>query len=516
MAVVTITQSMEAGKLVIKLYSDGLAATNSVNLKFSYTASQLSLKDVSFSGTSSTSLSSTVVGSTGNAEISGQFTGVSGSQPFATLVFTGTGSGNFDLDFSSLRINGAQASFIDPPAYAFSLVNTAGSLNISLNEDSSYMDTYDPFKSGFGTKLQVLSEPKHGKILISSGFSFQTYTYVPDANYYGTDTFSIQARDGIDTQTAVVTATIKPVNDPPVGTVTVNGEKVVGGQVSATSSITDVDGMGTVQYSWQKSSDGTSWVDIAGAKSATLTLPNDLAGLAVRAVANYTDMAGTAESVVSRLYLVNASTPPKVVTGTAANDILQNSHDGEMVDGGNGLDTFVYAALRSDYTITKTANGFSVLDKLGIDASDTLNNIERIQFSDRNVALDINGTAGQAYRLYQAAFGRKPDLEGLGYWIKDMDKGSSLTTVAAGFFQSAEFQKLFGSNPSTTTLITNFYQNVLHRAPDQAGFDYWNEQISKGQITAAGALASFCESTENQAQVIGSIQNGIDYKVWVG
>ena len=97
-----------------------------------------------------------------------------------------------------------------------------------------------------------------------------------------------------------------------------------------------------------------------------------------------------------------------------------------------------------------------------------------------------------------------------------MDKGSSLTTVAAGFFQSAEFQKLYGANPSTTTLITNFYQNVLHRAPDQAGFDYWNNQLSKGQITAAGALASFCESTENQAQVIGTIQNGIEFKLWLG
>ncbi|MFZ6720083.1 DUF4214 domain-containing protein [Undibacterium sp. Ji49W] len=53
-----------------------------------------------------------------------------------------------------------------------------------------------------------------------------------------------------------------------------------------------------------------------------------------------------------------------------------------------------------------------------------------------------------------------------------MDKGFNLRTVAAGFFQSPEFQKLYGSNPSTTTLITNFYQNVLHRAPDQAGFDY--------------------------------------------
>ncbi len=145
-----------------------------------------------------------------------------------------------------------------------------------------------------------------------------------------------------------------------------------------------------------------------------------------------------------------------------------------------------------------------------------LTNVERLQFSDTYIALDIAGTAGQAYRLYQAAFDRKPDLAGLGYWIKDMDKGTSLTTVAAGFFQSSEFQKLYGSNPNTTTLITNFYQNVLHRAPDQAGFDYWAGELNTGKITPAGALASFCESTENQALVIGSIQNGIEYTPWLG
>ncbi|WP_423002510.1 DUF4214 domain-containing protein [Undibacterium sp. JH2W] len=203
------------------------------------------------------------------------------------------------------------------------------------------------------------------------------------------------------------------------------------------------------------------------------------------------------------------------VNAGSGNDAINVGTGNHNIDGGTGLDTVIMAAQASAYTVTQVGAAY----QLRVNASgdvDNLSNVERIQFFDKSLALDISGTAGQAYRLYQAAFGRKPDLEGLGYWIKDMDKGSSLTTVAAGFFQSPEFQKLYGSNPSTTTLITNFYQNVLHRAPDQAGFDYWNNQLSKGQITAAGVLASFCESAENQAQVIGTIQNGIEFKLWLG
>ena len=36
-----------------------------------------------------------------------------------------------------------------------------------------------------------------------------------------------------------------------------------------------------------------------------------------------------------------------------------------------------------------------------------VSNVERLRFSDGNVALDTDGTAGQAYRLYRAAFARE-------------------------------------------------------------------------------------------------------------
>lgn len=205
-----------------------------------------------------------------------------------------------------------------------------------------------------------------------------------------------------------------------------------------------------------------------------------------------------------------------IINAGAGNDFITGNGGDDSLNGGAGLDTARYADKKSDYVVSATGSDFTVREINAHDGTDTLNQIERIQFSDGAVALDVNGIAGQAYRLYQAAFGRKPDLEGLGYWINDMDNGSSLTTVAAGFFQSAEFQKLYGTSPSIVILITNFYANVLHRAPDQAGFEYWENQLNKGEITQAGALASFCESVENQAQVIGTIQNGIDYLPWLG
>ena len=204
------------------------------------------------------------------------------------------------------------------------------------------------------------------------------------------------------------------------------------------------------------------------------------------------------------------------LSGLAGNDTFFGAGGNDQIDGGAGLDTAIYIGKRADYLINVQGNDFTIFDNLGREGKDTLIQVERLQFGDGSaVALDIHGIAGDAFRIYQAAFDRKPDLTGLGYWIKDMDKGSSLSQVAGGFMQSPEFKKLYGDNPDNNTLLTNFYHNVLHRAPDQAGFDYWLSQLNNHDITPAGALASFSTSIENQALVIGSIQNGIEYIPWL-
>lgn len=136
--------------------------------------------------------------------------------------------------------------------------------------------------------------------------------------------------------------------------------------------------------------------------------------------------------------------------------------------------------------------------------------IERLSFSDQTLALDIDGTAATAYRLYQAAFDRVPDLGGLGYWIREFDAGrGDLLSVSASFIASDEFQTTYGST-SNAEFLTLLYDNVLDRAPDAAGLNYWNGQLSNG-FSRAGVLASFSESAENRANVAAAIEDGIWY-----
>ena len=62
--------------------------------------------------------------------------------------------------------------------------------------------------------------------------------------------------------------------------------------------------------------------------------------------------------------------------------------------------------------------------------------------------------------------------------------------------------------------ITLLYANVLDRAPDQGGLDYWLTAMNNGFPHYATSVA-FSESAENKQNVIGAIENGIEYIPWL-
>lgn len=196
--------------------------------------------------------------------------------------------------------------------------------------------------------------------------------------------------------------------------------------------------------------------------------------------------------------------------GNQGRDTLSGLAGNDVIDGGGGTDTAHYSGARANYTVSITASGTTVTDNTGAEGVDRLGNVERLHFANADLALDINGNAGEVYRLYQAAFNRAPDLEGIGFWLKFMDNGMSLATVADFFLDSPEGQALYGSAPPHTELLTRFYANTLHRAPDAGGLAFWTDLLERG-MTPAQVLTGFSESPENQAAVIGTIQNGILY-----
>ncbi|MFD0755584.1 DUF4214 domain-containing protein [Massilia norwichensis] len=207
------------------------------------------------------------------------------------------------------------------------------------------------------------------------------------------------------------------------------------------------------------------------------------------------------------------------ITGTANNDMLKPGAGNNAVDGADGLDTVVYAGPRSNYSLEQAAWGYDIVDKVGNNGHDSLINIERVQFDDAFVALDTEGIAGQIFRLYTASLGRPAEAAGMGYWMWRMENGTSIQTVASEFMKQVEFDTLYGKNPSDATFVTKLYNNVLHRDPEPAGFEYWmnaltnNSNTNKNEVRTQMVI-DFSNSLENQANVVGTFKLGIDYVPW--
>jgi hypothetical protein len=230
------------------------------------------------------------------------------------------------------------------------------------------------------------------------------------------------------------------------------------------------------------------------------------------------------------------------VWGYGGNDTFSNaSFDGlyaERFYGGDGVDTLVLMSARTEFdlkavntvwnedTKANDLKGFEILNSTTGEKLMELNEVERVQFTDTNIALDTDGatSAGGIYRLYKAAFDREPDTGGLGYWIGRADSGvKSAVEIAVDFTWSTEFQNLYGitttdnygTGSDVKDLVTGFYENVLDRSPDAGGLDYYTGVIEFNEKTVGRVLAEISDSKENYDNTITDIQNGIPYDLWV-
>ncbi|OJU01071.1 MAG: hypothetical protein BGN83_07155 [Rhizobium sp. 63-7] len=194
----------------------------------------------------------------------------------------------------------------------------------------------------------------------------------------------------------------------------------------------------------------------------------------------------------------------------AGDDIIYAHGQSFSANAGPGLDMVHNSVARSSmsqFQFDRTADTITM--RFG-DQTQSLFGVERLGFSDGTLALDIAGNAGQAYRIYQAAFDRTPDAAGLSFWIKTIDAGRSLLDVAAGFIGSQEFASVYGGVTDNVGFISKLYENVLGRAGEAAGIGYWEGQMNGG-VSKASVLAGFSESAENITGVAPAIADGIWY-----
>ncbi len=205
------------------------------------------------------------------------------------------------------------------------------------------------------------------------------------------------------------------------------------------------------------------------------------------------------------------------IRALAGDDVINASFGDDDIDGGPGSDAVVYAQNRNEVTHDLRGDGSVVVARNSREGTDTLVDIERIDFNDGSLLYDVDSpNLGFGYRIYQASFGRTPDEVGVLFWTGVLDtleergwnEYDKQHWLAEQFIVSKEFQDLYGVNPTNEEYIEAMYQNVLFRSPDQGGYDYWLGRMEQG-ASREEILVVFTISPENIDNVAPNFDDGL-------
>jgi Ca2+-binding RTX toxin-like protein len=210
-----------------------------------------------------------------------------------------------------------------------------------------------------------------------------------------------------------------------------------------------------------------------------------------------------------------------VLTGNEANNVLNGKAGNDTLDGGAGLDTAQYSGKYSEYTLVlgSGANATSVTDKTANrDGADSLSNIERLQFSDGRLALDMGATqaGGKTVLMMAVATSLGKDFIGLqsyaGLFLGYFDTGASLLDGAT-LLVSSGIAAAFAGGTDNNSLVKMIYKDVYGSLPDAATLASLVAPLNAGTTTQAQWMADMAASVANQQHVnlVGYAGTGLQY-----
>lgn len=183
-----------------------------------------------------------------------------------------------------------------------------------------------------------------------------------------------------------------------------------------------------------------------------------------------------------------------ISTGAGNDTIITGAGIANTIDAGTGFDTVAIGGARADFQIAQSG---STLVLNGDDQTTSITNAEFLTFTDNStVAIANNAEDAAVLRLYEGLLGRDADQGGAEFFTTAHANGASTTQLAEIFVNSAEYKDVLVDN-----YLDSLYTNLLGRAVDQDGQDFWSNAVANGQ-TLAQVTASIAASAEAQGTTI--------------
>jgi hypothetical protein len=168
------------------------------------------------------------------------------------------------------------------------------------------------------------------------------------------------------------------------------------------------------------------------------------------------------------------------ITGNAVANVMEGGAGNDTIDGGAGTDTARFTGAKADYDITVGAGGvITVADKTANrDGTDTLTNIEKLQFSDQTIDAPSTPTPtttlqGMVYHWKSHVLLSGVQVSALSASAVQTNTGDLLDLRAASW------------NAATSTLSVEVWSNNTTAGANNFGFKLTAAQLAGATFTSA-------------------------------
>ena len=198
------------------------------------------------------------------------------------------------------------------------------------------------------------------------------------------------------------------------------------------------------------------------------------------------------------------------LVGNELNNQLTGNAGNDIIDGSSGIDTAIYSGSLSDFTLTKGTDSWAITKS---DESDSLVNIERLQFTNTNVALDLDGNAGKTAKLLGAILGAEgvSNKVYVGAGLYFLDGGMTYEEL----MQTA-LDVVLGANPSSSSVVDLIWTNIVGPPTPADNLPQYSALIDNGTYTAAELAVAAADHSLNTANIdlVGLSQTGLEYDLY--
>lgn len=198
------------------------------------------------------------------------------------------------------------------------------------------------------------------------------------------------------------------------------------------------------------------------------------------------------------------------LVGNELNNQLTGNAGNDSIDGSTGIDTAIYGNSLSEFILTKGTDSWAITKS---DESDSLVNIERLQFTDTNVALDLDGNAGKTAKLLGAILGAEgvSNKVYVGAGLYFLDGGMTYEEL-----MQAALDVVLGANPSSSSVVDLIWTNIVGPPTPADNLPQYSALIDNGTYTAAELAVAAADHSLNTTNIdlVGLSQTGLEYDLY--